>query len=236
MKKEIKDNEAKSTPKLYLVPTPIGNMEDITLRAIRILKEVDCIFAEDTRTSGILLKHHGIENKLQSYHQFNEHKKAEEIVKLILSGSSAAIISDAGTPSISDAGFLVVRQCIKENIVVECLPGATAFVPALAVSGFPTDCFCFEGFLPQKKGREKKIKLLADEHRTIIFYESPYRILNLMELIGKFLGTDRQISVSRELSKMFEETVRGTSEEISRHFKENVLKGEFVVVVEGKKG
>lgn len=218
---------------LYLVPTPIGNMEDITLRAIRVLNEVDTILAEDTRTSGKLLKHHSISKPLQSYHIFNEHKAAEKLVERMKSGETFALISDAGTPAISDPGFLLVREAVKEGLEVNCLPGATAFVPALVNSGLPSDKFTFEGFLPHKKGRQTKLKKLAEEERTIILYESPHRLIKSLEQLKEFLG-DRQASVSRELTKMFEETVRGSFSELIDHFTTKGVKGEFVLVVEGK--
>ncbi|MDP4183860.1 MAG: 16S rRNA (cytidine(1402)-2'-O)-methyltransferase [Bacteroidota bacterium] len=219
--------------KLYLVPTPIGNLEDITLRAIRILKEADLILAEDTRTSSFLLKHYEISGKLQSHHKFNEHKTAEMIANRIMAGETVALISDAGTPGISDPGFLLVRTCLQHEIEVECLPGATAFVPALVNSGFPCDRFCFEGFLPQKKGRQKRLLELANETRTIIFYESPFRLVKALEQIKEFFGENRRVSVSRELSKLFEETVRGTAAEVIDHFTAHPPKGEIVIVVEG---
>jgi 16S rRNA (cytidine1402-2'-O)-methyltransferase len=220
--------------KLYLVPTPIGNLEDITFRAVRILKEVDLILAEDTRTSYHLLKHYEISTKLSSHHKFNEHKMVERIADQILGGDSIALISDAGTPSISDPGFLLVRTCLEKGVEVECLPGATAFVPALVNSGFPSDRFCFEGFLPQKKGRQKKLIELADETRTMIFYESPYRLVKALEQFQEYFGADRKVCVSRELTKMFEENFRGTIAEALAHFKAKVVKGEIVIVVEGK--
>ena len=218
---------------LFLVPTPIGNLEDITLRALKVLNEVDVILAEDTRTSGKLLKHHDIRKPLQSYHIFNEHKAAEKLVERMIAGETFALISDAGTPAISDPGFLLVREAIKEDLVVNCLPGATAFVPALVNSGLPSDKFTFEGFLPHKKGRQTRLKKLAEEERTIILYESPHRLIKSLEQLKEFLG-DRQASVSRELTKMFEETVRGTLTELITHFTEKGVKGEFVIVVEGK--
>lgn len=218
---------------LFLVPTPIGNLEDITLRALKVLNEVDIILAEDTRTSGKLLKHHDIRKPLQSYHIFNEHKAAEKLVERMLAGETFALISDAGTPAISDPGFLLVREAIKENLVVNCLPGATAFVPALVNSGLPSDKFTFEGFLPHKKGRQTRLKKLAEEERTIILYESPHRLVKSLEQLKEFLG-DRRASVSRELTKMFEETVRGSLSELITHFTEKGVKGEFVIVVEGK--
>jgi 16S rRNA (cytidine1402-2'-O)-methyltransferase len=220
--------------KLYLVPTPIGNLEDITFRAIRILKEVDLVLAEDTRTSSHLLRHYEIGTRLASHHKFNEHKMVERIADQILAGDSIALISDAGTPSISDPGFLLVRTCIEKGVEVECLPGATAFVPALVNSGFPSDKFCFEGFLPQKKGRQKRLKELADETRTMVFYESPFRLIKLLEQFAEYFGTIRRVSVSRELTKLFEENYRGTVAEALIHFKSKTVKGEIVVVVQGK--
>ena len=213
------------TGKLYLVPTPIGNLEDITLRAIRILKEADIILAEDTRTSGPLLKHFEIDKKIFAHHQHNEHKASSEIV---------ALISDAGTPAISDPGFFLVREVLKNDLEIECLPGATAFVPALVNSGLPSDRFTFEGFLPVKKGRQTRLKELAEEERTMIFYESPHRILKTLEELASVFGEDRQASVSRELTKMFEETVRGTLTDIKIHFDTHTVKGEFVLCVAGK--
>lgn len=220
--------------KLYLVPTPIGNLEDITFRAVRILKEVDLILAEDTRTSYHLLKHYEIATKLSSHHKFNEHKMVERIADQILGGDSIALISDAGTPSISDPGFLLVRTCLEKGVEVECLPGATAFVPALVNSGFPSDKFCFEGFLPQKKGRQKRLTELEPEVRTMIFYESPFRLVKLLEQFVSHFGPDRMVSVSRELSKFFEENFRGSCTDVLAHFKAKTVKGEIVVVVEGK--
>ena len=222
--------------KLYLVPTPIGNLEDMTFRAIRILKEVDVILAEDTRTSAPMLKHFGIDKKAYSHHQHNEHKATSEIIKFLKQGQNVALISDAGTPAISDPGFFLVREAIKNEIEVNCLPGATAFVPALVNSGLPSDQFVFEGFLPVKKGRQTRLKLLANEERTMIFYESPHRLLKTLEEFAEFLGEDRQASVSRELTKMYEETVRGTLVEIKSHFENNILKGEFVICVAGMEG
>lgn len=220
--------------KLYLVPTPIGNLEDITLRALRILKEVDLILAEDTRTSAVLLKHYSITTRLSSHHKFNEHRNVERIAEQILNGDNIALISDAGTPSISDPGFLLTRTCLNMGVEVECLPGATAFVPALVNSGFPSDRFCFEGFLPQKKGRQKKLKELADETRTMIFYESPFRLVKALEQFAENFGPDRRVSVSRELSKFFEENFRGTVAEVLAHFQSKTVKGEIVIVLEGK--
>ena len=220
--------------KLYIVPTPIGNLEDITLRAIRILKEVDLILAEDTRTSSFLLKHYNISTRLSSHHKFNEHKTVERLAQQILGGDNIALISDAGTPSISDPGFLLTRTCLNMGVEVECLPGATAFVPALVNSGFPSDRFCFEGFLPQKKGRQKKIKELAEETRTMIFYESPFRLVKALEQFAEHFGSLRNVSVSRELSKVFEENKRGTIAEVLAYFQSKPIKGEIVIVVEGK--
>lgn len=219
--------------KLYLVPTPIGNLEDITLRALRILKEVDLILAEDTRTSAPMLKHFEIDQKVFAHHQHNEHKAVAEIVKFLNEGKNIALISDAGTPAISDPGFLLVREVLKHNLPVECLPGATAFVPALVNSGLPNDRFTFEGFLPVKKGRQTRLKELVSEQRTMIFYESPHRLLKTLEEFIEHFGVERQASISRELTKMFEENVRGTLSEIKTHFEENILKGEFVIVVAG---
>ncbi|MXV53033.1 16S rRNA (cytidine(1402)-2'-O)-methyltransferase [Pedobacter sp. HMF7647] len=220
--------------KLYLVPTPIGNMEDMTFRAIRVLKDADVILAEDTRTSAPLLKHFGIDKKVFSHHQHNEHQSATEIVRFLKEGKNVALISDAGTPAISDPGFFLVREALKNGLDVECLPGATAFVPALVNSGLPADRFTFEGFLPVKKGRQTRLKELVEEERTMIFYESPHRLLKTLEEFGEYFGVERQASVSRELTKMFEETVRGTLEEVKTHFETNVLKGEFVICVEGR--
>lgn len=220
--------------KLYIVPTPIGNLDDITLRAVKTLSEVDLILAEDTRTSGFLLKHLGIEKKLWSHHKFNEHKTVESIAERIAAGENVALISDAGTPGISDPGFLLVRTCVEAGIDVETLPGATALIPALVQSGFPCDRFCFEGFLPQKKGRQSRIEQLKDEKRTMIFYESPYRVVKTLEQFGEAFGMEREVSVSRELTKKFEETVRGTIEEVVGRFKEKEPKGEFVIVLAGK--
>jgi len=219
--------------KLYVVPTPIGNLEDMTFRAIRILKEADLILAEDTRTSGFLLKHYEIKTPMHSYHKFNEHKTVEGIVQRIKTGSTIALISDAGTPSISDPGFLVVRACVEADIKVECLPGATAFVPALVASGIPSDRFCFEGFLPQKKGRQTRLTALSTETRTIIMYESPFRLAKSLGQFAEYFGADRRASVSRELSKMFEETKRGTLAELALYFTEHPPKGEIVIVIAG---
>lgn len=220
--------------KLTIVPTPVGNLEDITLRALRVLREVDLILAEDTRTTGFLLKHYDIENRLQSHHKFNEHQTVERMAERIRAGEHIALVSDAGTPSISDPGFLLVRACLQKGIEVECLPGATAFVPALVVSGLPSDRFCFEGFLPVKKGRQTRLLAIASETRTTILYESPYRIVKtLTQLREACGGGDRRVSVSRELSKRYEETIRGTLDEALLHFTENEPKGEFVIVLEG---
>lgn len=219
--------------KLFLVPTPIGNLEDMTFRGIRILKEADLILAEDTRTSAKLLMHFEIRNKVLSHHKFNEHKTVEMIARQIEDGKNVALISDAGTPGISDPGFLLVKTCLEHDIEVECLPGATALIPALVNSGFPTDRFSFEGFLPQKKGRQKKIKELATEVRTMIFYESPFRLLKSLEQFAEFMGSNRRASVSRELSKFFEENKRGTLAELIEYFKSKPVKGEIVIVLEG---
>ena len=218
---------------LYIVPTPIGNLEDMTLRAIRILKEVDLILAEDTRTSAPLLKHFGIDNKVFAHHQHNEHKAVAEIIKFLKEGQNIALISDAGTPAISDPGFLLVREAIKEGQEVQCLPGATAFVPALVNSGLPNDRFCFEGFLPVKKGRQTRMKALSEETRTMIFYESPHRILKTIDEFIQYFGADRNASISRELSKLYEENARGTLTELKLHFENNPIKGEFVFCVAG---
>ncbi|GHT37669.1 ribosomal RNA small subunit methyltransferase I [Bacteroidia bacterium] len=219
--------------KLIVIPTPVGNLEDITLRAIRVLKEAGLILAEDTRTTGILLKHFGIQNKMQSHHKFNEHRSVEQLAARIRAGETIALVSDAGTPSISDPGFLLVRECIRQGVEVECLPGATAFVPALVVSGLPSDSFCFEGFLPQKKGRQTKLKQLATEERTLILYESPFRLQKTLEQLSVYFGAGRQASVSRELSKLHEETIRGTLEELAAHFSATPPKGEIVIVIKG---
>jgi 16S rRNA (cytidine1402-2'-O)-methyltransferase len=221
--------------KLYIVPTPIGNLEDITLRAIRILKEVDLILAEDTRKSGMLLKHLNIEKKMLAHHQHNEHKTVNMIAERISAGETIALITDAGTPGISDPGFLLVRECIAKGVDVECLPGATAFVPALVNSGLPSDTFCFEGFLPQKKGRQTKIKSLVNEPRTIVLYESPHRLVKALEQFIEFFGPTRKASVSRELTKMFEENKRGSLQELLEYFKTKTVKGEIVIVLEGNK-
>lgn len=218
---------------LYLVPTPIGNLGDITLRALEILKSVDVILAEDTRTSGILLKHYNISKPLQSFHVFNEHKALQSIIQKLKQGETLALVSDAGTPAISDPGFLLVRECLKNNLTIECLPGPTAFVPALVKSGFPTDRFVFEGFLPHKKGRQTALKQLANEERTIILYESPHRLLKTLEQIQNLFGAERLVSVSRELTKVHEETCTGTVSEVFVHFSKKEVKGEIVLVIKG---
>jgi 16S rRNA (cytidine1402-2'-O)-methyltransferase len=220
--------------KLFIVPTPIGNLEDITLRAISTLKSVDLILAEDTRTSGKLLKHFEISTPMQSYHMHNEHKILDRIIEKLKSGFEIALISDAGTPTISDPGFLLTRACVAEQISVECLPGATAFVPALVNSGLPNDRFIFEGFLPIKKGRQTRLKLLAEEERTIVLYESPHKLNKTLEQICLFFGEDRQISISRELTKLFEETRRGTAKELLDHYSKAAVKGEIVIVISGR--
>lgn len=220
--------------KLYIVPTPIGNLEDITLRAINVLKSVDVVLAEDTRTSGNLLKHLGISKPLQSYHIHNEHQTVARVVERIRKGETMALVSDAGTPAVSDPGFLLVRACIREDIPVECLPGPTAFVPALVNSGLPSDRFTFEGFLPHKKGRQTRLQNLSNEERTMIFYESPHRLVKALQQFAEHFGAERQVCVSRELSKMFEENVRGTITEVIAHFGEKAVKGEIVIVVAGK--
>ena len=220
--------------KLYIVPTPIGNLDDITLRAIKVLEEVDFILAEDTRTSSVLLKHLGIDKPLRSHHKFNEHATVAAVAESIEAWRNVALISDAGTPGISDPGFLLVRTCVEAGIEVETLPGATACIPALVQSGFPCDRFCFEGFLPQKKGRMKRLAELAEESRTIVFYESPFRVVKCLEQLSEVFGAERRVAVSRELTKKFEQTVRGTLAEVITHFKNNQPKGEFVIVLAGK--
>ena len=220
--------------KLYIVPTPIGNLDDITLRAVNVLREVDFILAEDTRTTSFLLRHLGIEKKLHSHHKFNEHATVKMVAGSIAAGRNAALVSDAGTPGISDPGFLLVRTCVEAGSEVETLPGATALVPALVQSGFPCDRFCFEGFLPQKKGRAKQLQSLADEERTMVFYESPYRVVKCLEQFAEVFGSERRVSVSRELTKKFEQTVRGTVAEVLEHFRTTEPKGEFVIVLAGK--
>ncbi len=221
--------------KLVLVPTPIGNLEDITLRALNILKEVDYILAEDTRQTSKLLKHYEIDKKLVPHHQHNEHKTLEKIINSIKNGETVALVSDAGTPAISDPGFLLVRECVKNDIKIECFPGATAFVPALVNSGLPCDKFVFEGFLPHKKGRQTRLKFLQNETRTIVFYESPHRLLKTLSQFADYFGETRQVSVSRELTKIHEETIRGTVTELIKYYETHTLKGELVIIVEGAK-
>lgn len=220
--------------KLYLVPTPVGNLEDMTFRAVNVLKSVDCILAEDTRTSAVLMKHYGITTPLVSHHKFNEHKTSEGVAERILGGQDIALVTDAGTPGISDPGFLLVRTCVEKGVDVECLPGATAFVPALVNSGLPCERFTFEGFLPQKKGKNKKVQDLAEEERTMIFYESPFRLVKTLELFAQYFGEERQACVSREISKLHEENFRGTLRDSIEHFSQKDVKGEIVIVVEGK--
>ena len=220
--------------KLYLIPTPIGNLEDITLRALRILKEVNIVLAEDTRTTKKLFSHYEIDTPLAAFHMHNEHKVLEKWILRLKAGETIALVSDAGTPAISDPGFLLVRECVKEGIEVDCLPGATAFVPALVNSGLPSDKFIFEGFLPVKKGRQTRLKILAEEERTMIFYESPHRIVKTLSQFVEYFGEDRLVSVSREISKMFEETKRGTMKEVKEYFEEKKPKGEFVIIVAGR--
>jgi 16S rRNA (cytidine1402-2'-O)-methyltransferase len=220
--------------KLYIVPTPIGNLDDMTLRAIKVLNEVDLILAEDTRTSGKLLKHFDISTHMQSHHMHNEHKTIDSLIQRLKSGTTIALISDAGTPAISDPGFLLVRACIENEIEVECLPGATAFVPALVNSGLPNDKFVFEGFLPVKKGRQTRLKFLAEETRTMIFYESPHKLIKTLTHFVEYFGGDRQVAVSRELTKLYEETIRGTAKEVLEHYVSKPPKGEIVIVVGGK--
>ena len=217
--------------RLYIIPTPIGNLEDITLRAIRILKEVDLILSEDTRTSGKLLRHYEIQTRQSSYHQFNEHKVVDSLVERLQLGESMAVITDAGTPGISDPGFLLVRACLQNEIKVECLPGATAFVPALVNSGLPSDKFYFEGFLPHKKGRQTRLKELAEYTSTLVFYESPHRLLKTLGQFIEYFGEDRMVSISRELTKLHEENVRGTLTEVSAYFQKKPIKGEIVIVL-----
>ncbi|MDR2968889.1 MAG: 16S rRNA (cytidine(1402)-2'-O)-methyltransferase [Tannerellaceae bacterium] len=219
--------------KLIVVPTPVGNLEDMTFRAVRVLKEADLILAEDTRTTGFLLKHFEIQNRMQSHHKFNEHKAVEQIVARIKAGETIALVSDAGTPTISDPGFLLVRECVRNGVETECLPGATAFVPALVVSGLPNDSFCFEGFLPRKKGRQTRLKELARETRTMIFYESPYRLVKTLSQFAEYMGAERQVSVSREISKIYESTIRGSVEDVINHFTLNEPKGEIVIILGG---
>jgi 16S rRNA (cytidine1402-2'-O)-methyltransferase len=219
--------------KLFLVPTPIGNLGDITFRALEVLRSAGLILAEDTRTTRILLNHYSIDVPLQSHHKFNEHKSVESVCNRIENGTVVALVSDAGTPGISDPGFLIVRHCLERGIEVETLPGATALIPALVNSGLPCDRFCFEGFLPQKKGRQTRLKELAGEERTMVFYESPFRVVKTLEQLGEYLGNERRVAVSRELTKKFEETVRGTIASVTEHFIINQPRGEFVIVVEG---
>ena len=221
--------------KLYLVPTPIGNLEDMTFRAVKVLQEADLILAEDTRTSGKLMKHFQITTPMQAHHMHNEHKTIEAAIRKLKAGTTIALVSDAGTPAISDPGFLLTRACLEQHIPVECLPGPTAFVPALVNSGLPNDRFVFEGFLPVKKGRQTRLKILAAETRTMVVYESPHKLLKTLGHFAEYFGEDRQVSVSRELSKMYEETIRGSLNEVIAHFNEKAPKGEFVVVVAGKK-
>jgi len=221
--------------KLLLIPTPIGNLEDITLRALRMLKEADLILAEDTRTSSVLLIHYEIHKPLQSFHKFNEHKTLESLINKLNSGQTIALISDAGTPSISDPGFLIVRECLKNNIEVECLPGATALIPALVNSGLPSERFCFEGFLPIKKGRKTRLQNLATEERTMIFYESPFKVIRTLEDLASVCGPERQASISRELSKKFEENITGSLAGLITHFNSHSPKGEFVIVLAGNR-
>lgn len=220
--------------KLYIVPTPIGNLGDITLRAVEVLRDVDFILAEDTRTTAFLLKHLGIEKKMYSHHKFNEHATVRMVAESIEAGRTVALVSDAGTPGISDPGFLLVRTCVQAGIDVETLPGATACIPALVQSGFPCDRFCFEGFLPQKKGRNKRLLELQDEERTMIFYESPFRVVKCLEQFAEIFGEDREVSVTREISKKFEQTIRGTVAEVAEHFRQHEPKGEFVIVLSGR--
>lgn len=220
--------------KLYIVPTPIGNLDDMTFRAVKVLKEVDLILAEDTRTSGKLLKHFEIATHMQSHHMHNEHKTVNNIIERLKNGDTIALISDAGTPAISDPGFLLTRACVQNNIAIECLPGATAFVPALVNSALPNDKFVFEGFLPPKKGRQTRLILLAEETRTMIFYISPHKLVKTLTQFVTYFGAERQVSVSRELSKMYEETIRGTAQEVLLHFEKKAPKGEIVMIVGGK--
>lgn len=220
--------------KLYIIPTPVGNLEDMTFRAIRLLKEVDLILAEDTRTTGFLLKHFEIQNKMQSYHKFNEHKAITHIIDRLNAGENIALVSDAGTPGISDPGFLIGRECIKAGIDIECLPGATALIPALVSSGIPCDKFYFEGFLPQKKGRMTRFKELAEIPTTIVLYESPHRVLKTLTQLAEYMGEDRYAATCREISKLHEETLRGTLSELIKHFTEKAPRGEFVIIIAGK--
>lgn len=219
---------------LYVVPTPVGNLEDITLRALRVLREVSLILAEDTRTSSVLLKHYDIHTPLRSHHKFNEHETCDSLAEQIAAGQDVALISDAGTPCISDPGFMLVRACVARGVEVQCLPGATAFVPALVDSGLPNDRFYFEGFLPQKKGRQTRLLRLAEQEHTMIIYESPFRLVKTLEQLAEYLGADRRASVSREISKLHEDTRRGTLADLAAYYKENAPKGEIVIIVEGK--
>jgi len=219
--------------KLYIVPTPIGNLEDITLRALKVLQTVDLILAEDTRTSGKLLKHYDIKTQMMSHHKFNEHKSIENLIQKLQNGTTIALISDAGTPAISDPGFLITRACVEHKITVECLPGATAFVPALVTSGLPNDRFVFEGFLPEKKGRQTRFLTLAEEPRTMIFYVSPYKLVKTLAEIIQYFGAERNVCVSRELSKLYEENQRGMAQDVLKHYEKNTPKGEIVLIVEG---
>ena len=230
----MNQNEAENYGVLRVVPTPIGNLEDMTYRAVKVLKGSDFILAEDTRTSAFLLKHYNIETKMFSHHKFNEHQNSQQVVERILAGANAALISDAGTPAISDPGFLIVRACVEAGIRIGCLPGATAFVPALVMSGLPNDRFCFEGFLPQKKGRQTRLKELEEEKRTMVFYESPYRVIKTLSQFAEYFGADRQATISREISKIYEETLRGTLSELIEHFTNERPRGEFVIIVSGK--
>jgi len=230
----VRNDKNDKTTMLYIVPTPVGNMDDMTYRAVNVLKSVDLILAEDTRTSSVLLSLYGISNPLQSHHKFNEHQTLQSVVGRLKTGIDVALISDAGTPGISDPGFLLVRECIREGIEVSCLPGATAFVPALVSSGLPCDKFCFEGFLPQKKGRQSRLEELEEESRTMIFYESPRRITKTLEQLKEHFGGDRNVSVCREISKIHEESVRGSISEVLDHFLSHEPKGEFVIIVAGK--
>lgn len=218
---------------LYVVPTPVGNLEDITFRALRVLKEVDLILAEDTRTSSVLLKHYDIHTPLKSHHKFNEHETSDDMASRMAAGMHVALISDAGTPCISDPGFMLVRSCVEKGVEVQCLPGATAFVPALVNSGLPNDRFYFEGFLPQKKGRQTRMKILAEQTHTMIIYESPFRLVKTLEQLAEVMGAERRASVSREISKLHEDTQRGTLEELAAHYKQTPPKGEIVLIVEG---
>lgn len=221
---------------MYIIPTPIGNLDDITYRAVKILAQLDLLLAEDTRKTGILLQHHGIKVKMMSHHQHNEHQTLPVLISKLLAGALVGLVSDAGTPSVSDPGFLLVRECIRNSIPVECLPGATAFVPALVNSGLPSDRFCFEGFLPVKKGRKTRLEQLQEETRTMVLYESPHKLLKTLADLGEFLGTDRQATVSRELTKIHEETIRGSLEELIQYYSTHTLKGEICIVVSGSDG